>query len=207
MAKAPAKKEKGGGGKKGSSKALGYLLAPAIAIVAYPTLIVALGGMIPTIVAYIVDNREERFAAKTVGYLNGAGVFFVVSEMWVGEHTWQKALELLSDPFNWLLMFGMASLGWILYFALPPIVAAYLKVANELKLKQLNKDQARLIKEWGDDVARNAPPIPDDFNQGAAGAKARGADNAAEMPGDAPMGTREESVVEGEARNANQAAN
>ncbi len=151
--KAAAAKSSGGG----RSKLIAYILAPPVLFIAYPTVILALGGMLPTLVAYIIDQRGERYAARTVGYMNVSGVLVVAIEMWAGDHTWRKALDLLADPINWLIMFGTAALGWALYFALPPMVKAYLKVSNELRMKQFRKEQERLINEWGKSVARNAP--------------------------------------------------
>jgi len=141
---------------------LAWILAPPIAYIGHPTLIVALAGMIPTFVAYIIDTRPQRYAARTVGYMNFAGVTIVAAEMWGGDNTWQRALDLISQPTNWLIMFGCAAVGWIFFYAAPPIVYAYLTVANELKSKQLQKEQRDLIKEWGDDVKTGAPDIESD---------------------------------------------
>lgn len=165
MARQPANK----GGKKREirltsanrrrAKILGYLLAPLLVFIGYPTLMVALGGMLPTFVAFIVDNRKERYAARTVGYLNSAGVFIVCLDMWGSDHTWQHALDLLAQPVNWLIMFGAAGVGWLLYFGLPPITNAYLTIHNDLRMKSLNSEQEKLVKEWGSGVRRNAPSL------------------------------------------------
>ena len=141
------------------AKIFGYFLAPLLVFVGYPTLMVACGGMLPTLVAFIVDNRKERYAARTVGYLNSAGVFIVCLEMWGGDHTWQRALDLLAQPINYLIMFGAAAVGWALYFLVPPVTNAYLSIHNDLRLKSLNSDQEKLVKEWGTGVRRNAPSL------------------------------------------------
>ena len=141
------------------AKILGYFLAPLLVFVGYPTLIVAAGGMLPTMVAFVVDNRKERYAARTVGYLNSAGVFIVCLDMWSGDHTWQHALDLLSQPLNYLIMFGAAGVGWILYFVIPPVANAYLTIHNDLRMKSLNSEQEKLVKEWGAGVRRNAPSL------------------------------------------------
>lgn len=175
MAKKPAAKGKAGKAVSAASKRrkqakiLGYILAPAVALVAYPTVLVALGGMLPTLVAYIVDNRRQRYAAKTVGYMNGAGVFYVASKMWVADHSLDHALMLLYDPLNWLIMLGAASIGWGLYFVLPPMANAYLTVTHDMRIKQLEKEQEMLIEEWGEDVARDAPPLDEPLEEEKAG--------------------------------------
>lgn len=169
MAKEPksapmSKKQMEAAALKKRIKRVCILSAPPLAFFGYPTLMVAIGGMLPTLVAFIVDNRPERFAARTVGYLNLSGVFIVCLDMWSGDHTWQAALELLYEPINWLIMFGTAALGWLLYFILPPISAAYLTVSNDLKMKSLVSDQDKLTKEWGNGVSRNAPGAPAEEN-------------------------------------------
>lgn len=148
------------------AKVLSFIFGPPLLFILHPTVIVAMGGMLPTLVAFIIDNRKERYAARTVGYLNFSGVFIVCLGMWTGDHTWQAALELLYEPFNWLIMFGTAALGWVLYFMLPPISGAYLKISNDLKLKTLLSEQEKLVKEWGQGVARNAPAQPKETPSG-----------------------------------------
>lgn len=160
MAKKPKQKAKPK--KSKLLQGLAWILAPPIAYIGHPTLIVALVGMIPTFVAYIIDTRPQRYAARTVGYMNFAGVTIVAAEMWGGDNTWQRALELISQPTNWLIMFGCAAVGWVFFYAAPPIVYAYLTVANEVKSKQLQKEQRELIKEWGDEVKTDAPDVESD---------------------------------------------
>lgn len=158
MAKKPTKKT-APPQKAQKSKALqgfAWVLAPLIVYFMHPFLIVALAGMIPTFVAYIVDGRPQRYAARTVGYMNFAGAMMVGMDIWA-DNTWQQSLEILSQPTNWLIMFGCAAVGWIFYYASPPIVYAYLTVANDMKLKQLQKEQRDLVKEWGDQVRSSAP--------------------------------------------------
>lgn len=163
-----------------TAQILGWILAPPLAYVLHPTIIVAIGGMIPTWVAYIVDNRPQRYAARTVGYANAAGVVIVAMDMWLRDHTWQRALELISDPLNWAIMFGAAALGWALYFALPPMMRTYLAVTNELKLKQLKTEQRELINEWGLEVTETAREFEEEVPD-AAGAE--GADEGDEAEG------------------------
>ena len=172
------------------AKILGYFLAPLLVFVGYPTLMVAVGGMLPTLVAFIVDNRKERYAARTVGYLNSAGVFIVCLDMWGGDHTWQQALDILSQPINYLIMFGAAAVGWVLYFVIPPVVNAYLTIHNDLRMKSLNSEQEKLVKEWGTGVRRNAPPLDAKLRGDSGEDDEDDANDEAEVPQD-PAGSSE----------------
>ena len=160
MAKKPkARKGKAAAQPEGAARyrVFAYALAPMAVFVGFGTFVLACGGLLPTLVAYIVDKHKDRYAVKTVGFMNAAGVAIVAQEMWAGEHTWRKALELLGDPLNWLVMLGSAGVGWVLYFSLPPVVKAYLRVSQELRLKTLIAQQEKLLKEWGKGITRNAP--------------------------------------------------
>ena len=49
-------------------------------------------------------------------------------------------------------MYTMAAVGWMILFAAPPIVAAYLAVTSEMREKTLKARQDELIEEWGRNV-------------------------------------------------------
>ena len=46
----------------------------ALAVTALPIFIILYGGMLPTIVAFLVDNQPGRYLFRTVGVTNLAGV-------------------------------------------------------------------------------------------------------------------------------------
>lgn len=202
MAKNPKQKTKPK--KNKLLQGLAWVLAPLIAYIAHPTMIVALAGMIPTFVAYIIDTRPQRYAARTVGYMNFAGAMFVSSEIWWADNSWQGALELISYPTNWLIMFGCAALGWVFYYVAPPIVYAYLTVANEVKSKQLQKEQRELIKEWGDEVKTGAPDV--DSDDDTVPKQIEGAVGATDNPDEEPDELDEAAADDGSERKANEKA-
>lgn len=137
-----------------------WVVGPLLSLMFLETLILFTAGMIPTFVAYVIDPSKNKQITKTVGYANVTGVFIVALEMWTYNNSITKALDLLSDPENWLIMFGTASVGWILYFIMRPLVGTYLSVTFDVRRKKFKDTEERLIKEWGDEVKQNAPEIP-----------------------------------------------
>ena len=56
-------------------------------IISMPTVIVLGLGMLPTGVAWLIDQTEERFATFCVGGLTMCGVFPYVLKLWAVNHT------------------------------------------------------------------------------------------------------------------------
>ena len=49
-----------------------------------------------------------------------------------------------------------AALGWLLFYAIRPVVSSYLVVSAEIKERQLTKEQQELVEEWGAEVRATA---------------------------------------------------
>ena len=118
-----------------------------------PTSIVLGAAMVPTIVALLTDQDPEKYATLTVGPLNFCGVLPMAITLWSGENSLTQALRLLSDPVNWLMMYGAAGLGWMLFYMIPPVVAAFVVRRHEAEIARLTEHQEKLVEEWGAEVA------------------------------------------------------
>jgi hypothetical protein len=134
------------------------LLLPA-ALIVLPSSTLLLAGMIPTIVAIIVDRDEDKSAALTVGAMNLCGVAPFIVQLWQQGQTMGLAMRMLAEPKTWLVMFGAAGLGWLMYFFIPQIVVAIATLSAQSKIKELEERRALLIADWGTDIM--ARPDPD----------------------------------------------
>lgn len=141
---------------------LAMLLAPA-ALIFLPTTMVLAIGMLPTLVALIVDREPEKYAAITVAPLNFCGVLPWLIKLWRHHHTIDGALALLSDPLTLMVMLAAAGGGWLLYYTVPPVIAALATQRNNAEIKRMQEHQAKLVAEWGADVtgATDTPADPD----------------------------------------------
>ncbi len=134
----------------------GLLILGPLAAVALPTAVLFAVGLVPTLVALIVDKNREKYAAISVGSLNFCGVMPAAFELWTGGHSMELTIGLLSQPMHWLGMFGAAALGWAIHLAVPPLVAASIAVKTRTAIAEHKKAQDKLRDEWGDDVADGA---------------------------------------------------
>lgn len=140
-------KRRGGG----SALLLLVLLAPA-GLMMMPTSVLLLAGLAPTFVAYLIDRDPEKSAAFTVGAMNLCGVAPYIVRLWQRGHEMSVTLRMLADPGTWLVMFGAAAIGWLMYFFIPQIVAAVMSLRSQSKIKELEERRGLLIADWGTDV-------------------------------------------------------
>ena len=125
---------------------------------ALPTMPILLLGMIPTGVAFLVDRTPGKTAAICVAGLNFAGVAPFVATLWNGANTLNQSFGIMTDIYSWLGMYGAAAAGWLLFLALPPLVASFLKIHAAQRVASLRAVQSRLKAEWGVGAKPEAPP-------------------------------------------------
>jgi hypothetical protein len=150
-------KAKGGKGKEGKKGKGGgkfvlvMILAGALLPFGLPTVLVCL-GLLPTLVALLTDTDEHRSTTATIGFLNIAGVFPFLLDLWLRGQTMEAALAIVKQPTNWLIMLGSAAAGQLLLYAIPPAMAMLTITQYETRVKSLKEAQEELKKIWGPDV-------------------------------------------------------
>lgn len=133
-----------------------WLICGLIVFGFYESIVLIVIGMAPTAAAVLIDRSPQRNQAKTVGYLNFAGCLPWVIEYWLVGGGFQKVFEIVGDPFTLFIMYSAAACGWLLYFAIRPVVGSYLLVAADLKERQLQRRQKELVEDWGEEVRKDA---------------------------------------------------
>ncbi|MFV3077522.1 hypothetical protein [Niveispirillum fermenti] len=137
--------------RSGSALLLLLLLMPA-GLMMMPTSVLLLAGLAPTIVAYMIDRDPEKSAALTVGAMNLCGIAPFAVQLWQQGHEMGVTLRLLAEPGTWLVMFGAAAIGWLMYFFIPQIVAAIVTLRAQSRIRELEERRSVLVADWGTDV-------------------------------------------------------
>jgi hypothetical protein len=128
------------------------LLVTALAMSALPLCILVVAGCLPTIVAVLVDRHRRRYLARTVGTMNLVGVLPGALKMWMIGISFHSLLQVINSPYSWLVMYGGAAAGWMLYFLVPPIVAMVFQVNVDETQRRLEARAKALVEEWGEEV-------------------------------------------------------
>ncbi len=139
----------------------GALIGGAFMLVSLPTVMLVFFGLLPSIVAWIIDRTEKKYATACVIGLNFSGLFPFLMEIWFEDHSLDAAMRIMTDVFDLLVIYGAAGFGVMLYMALPPFVTTFLSVMSEHRVTVLKENQANIIEEWGEDVASVLETIED----------------------------------------------
>lgn len=140
--------------KRGRSYLTWILLSLTFLIVlAGPTMLLLIIGMVPAIVAAIIDRSKQKTATLTVGSLNFIGVFPYMMTLWSGFNSYGAAQAIIGDLFNLLVMYSAAAFGWLIFLAMPSVISSFVVVMQQRKVAQLRGEQKDLIDEWGAEVA------------------------------------------------------
>ena len=130
-----------------------FIVFALLLIVSLPTVLLLFFGMLPAIVAYVVDPSRNKTSTICVGAMNFAGVFPYLLSLWTGIHSIDVALGILTDIFALMVMYSAAAAGWMVFMAIPPVVGVLMSGMDRRRIAALRARQKRAVKEWGKGVA------------------------------------------------------
>ena len=128
------------------------LLLPAAALMA-PLAIVLVAALVPSVVARIVDSSPGRYLTFTVLSLNLVGALYFVHELLTLGNDLGSVSIVLQDSIGWLSAFAGAGCGWLLFMAMPALVAKTAEAQSALRMRRVQRDQTQLTDEWGQVIA------------------------------------------------------
>ena len=53
-------------------------------------------------------------------------------------------------------MYAAAGLGWMMFLTVPPIIASFLSVISQTRVKVLKASQNKILDEWGQKLQNNS---------------------------------------------------
>ena len=153
MAKQPSAKAQASPPPKAFKPALLLVLLLPVAALMAPIAIVMVAALVPTVVARIVDSNPNRYLTFTVLGLNLVGSLYFVHQVLTKGNSLEVVAMVLQDSIGWLAALSGAGCGWLLFLAVPPLIAKMAEAQSGLRLRRVHRDQTQLINEWGEVVA------------------------------------------------------
>jgi hypothetical protein len=133
------------------------------AAVFLPVAVVFIVGMLPGLVAFMVDPTREKTRALTVGILNFVACFPFLLEVALQPQTMQAAYNVILDPVNIIIMYGGALAGYSLDWTMAGISNVIMTSRAKQRLDSIERRQAELIRRYGREVTGEIPLDPDGF--------------------------------------------
>lgn len=152
MSRGAATKAASRGGKRGKSGITTTLVLLPVFGFLIPTCVVLLIGMMPTVVAVMLDRGRSKHLATTVGLLNFCGTVPGLVELWREWQAYAAATRIVTDAFFWLTAFGAAAIGWAIYLLMPLLIGSLYGVLSNHRLEGLKHRQQQLVQAWGEEV-------------------------------------------------------
>lgn len=150
-----AKKKKKKANKKSNFSLKGFFIvvfAIIVALIFTPTSAILFVGMLPTVVAFIVDRSFQKNKTFTIGAMNFAGCFPFLLMLWMTENTLQVSLKLLSDPVTIIVIYSVAGFGYVINWGVTQAVIAILVEKSHHRIKKIQQEKKVLVERWGEKV-------------------------------------------------------
>ena len=128
-----------------------FIIGLLAAILFIPTTIVLVIGMLPTLVAVLVD-RGGGTRAVTVGAMNLCGCTPFLMDLWTTSHDTAFAVGLVTDPRTIIVMYAAAGIGYMVDWALSGIIATIMIQRATSRLNAIRVRQDEMIVRWGREV-------------------------------------------------------
>ncbi len=161
-AKQAAKPKAGKKKKKGRKKQpkvqvflIGFILLAAVFL---PTAVLLFLGLLPFFAAYFTDKSKKKTRTITVGAMNLAGCVPFLMEMWMTDHSLDKAFAILLSVIPIIVIYMAAGVGYLIDWALTYIVSNLLYQRGISRMKSIEKRQADLVERWGQEVMGSYKP-------------------------------------------------
>jgi len=116
-------------------------------------------GIIPSLVMSVTDRHAmSGMRVHAVTFINIAGVVPFAKRVYEQPSSWEA---VLLDPITMVVMWGAATIGYMLLYLGPMVASILLQSFNQDKLKSLAQQRQELIDLWGPEVmAEQNKPAP-----------------------------------------------
>ena len=129
------------------------LVAMGMSLVSIYSIIIVLFGMLPGLIAMIVDQEPKRYISKIVLSFNATGLSIYLSRILAAKESANAvAVEYIIEPQTWLTIYSSAAVGWIIYWAIPHFAITLSNIKIQFRIQQLNLELEKLVQEWGDEI-------------------------------------------------------
>ena len=111
-------------------------------------------GLMPSIVAYYIDNEPRKTSFKIVFAGNLSAALPTITPMLKAAINFRSfdVVSAFRDPSVWLFIYMGAAAGWCLIFISRQLARIITAMRYEMRIAALQKEQSALLQEWGNEI-------------------------------------------------------
>ena len=133
-------------------KVIAIVIALMVMVISKYALIFFAAAMLPTIFAIFFDKNEHRCLSATICSFNLIGVIPYLIRMWESSSVDYVAKQILSNVETWMIIYGAAFIGQLLYASMPLLVVKFYAAKTYSKVAKHEKKHKTLCDQWGIDI-------------------------------------------------------
>ena len=111
-------------------------------------------GMMPSIIAYIMDSSRNRYTFQSVMACNLSGMMGFLFKIVVHGPSSAVLQDMMGSFTNWIIIYGAALVGWLMVQICPMIAEAMVNNIHQGQIMRIQRIQKKLENEWGNEVAQ-----------------------------------------------------
>ena len=129
-------------------KIIAIIIAIMVTVVSRYALIFFSMAMMPTIFAIFLDRNDHRCLSATICSFNLIGALPYLMRMWESGNIDNYAKLILSDPEAWMIIYGAAFVGYLIYLSMPLVIIKIYTAKSQVRISRLEKKKTSLAEEW-----------------------------------------------------------
>ena len=114
-----------------------------------PTTFLMAIGMLPTVVALIIDQDPGKNKSFTIGTMNFAGCFPFLLGIWRAPDKMETAMQYLADPTTIIIMYCAALMGYFINWFVTIAISSILVQRSKARIKKIEEQKIALEERWG----------------------------------------------------------
>ncbi len=132
-------------------KVIAVFIALIVVVISKYAFILFSAAMLPTIFSIFFDRNEHRCLSATICSFNLIGVLPYLIKIWDSNNVDYSSKYLLSSTDTWMVIYGSAFTGQLIYFSLPLLIAKFYTSRTKVQIRKYKKQHEELRNKWGID--------------------------------------------------------
>lgn len=128
------------------------ILAFGLAILLQMSFVLLLIGLLPSVLAHLVDNSTNRSKFHTVFAFNLSGCIPFLAELINEDNNKAAIKEMIADPQTLISIYMSAGFGYAVVAASSVVAAWLVNTLNSRKSGHIISIQDQLVEEWGKEI-------------------------------------------------------